>query len=87
METAFFSDLEQSYYHSKIWISKGITPDFDDFSPPPPLTKISRSLKPRYTSNFLLTMTMQFQQIIALPSHTQFLCTSNVTFSETLQKY
>ena len=36
METAFFSDLEQSYYHFKIWIPKGITPDFDDFSPPPP---------------------------------------------------
>ena len=35
METALFSDLEQSYYHSKIWIPKGITPDFDDFSPPP----------------------------------------------------
>ena len=36
METAFFSDLEQSDYHSKIWIPKGITPDFDDFFPPPP---------------------------------------------------
>ena len=49
-----------------------IAPDFDDSSPP--LKKNSRNLKPGYTSNFLLEMAMQFQQIIALPSQHVQIC-------------
>ena len=43
-----------------------IAPDFGD-----PPQKNSKSLKPGCTSNFLLAMAMQFQQIIALPSDAQ----------------
>ena len=52
--------------------------------------KSSRSLKLGYMSNFLLMIAMQFQQIIALPSHAQISvcgmsCTGNGTSSEELR--
>ena len=66
---------------------KKIAHDFDE-----PLRKNSRSLKSGYTSNFLLAIAMQFQQIIALPSHAQISvgsisCAGSATSSEELQKY
>ena len=67
--------------------AKKIAHNFDN----PHQNKNSRSLKPGYTSNFLLTIAVQFQQIIALLSHAQISvccmsCAGNAT-SEEFQKY
>ena len=70
-KTINFYDLE--HFGSKKTIvnldTQKIAPDFGD--PPPQKKQNSESLKPGYMSNFLLAMAMQFQQIIALPSHAQ----------------